>query len=100
MGPEEFRYDNRSLQQAILKEMERNEWVGVCCEPNLVFVVCNQFPVSPIYSNSKRLLAFVLLRQLILLFRSLPCAITMCGMGQLWLKESLRDTVQQWRKKQ
>ena len=45
MGPEVFQYDNRSLQLAILKEMERNEWVGVCCEPNLVFVVCNQFPV-------------------------------------------------------
>lgn len=40
-----FAYDNRSLQKAILAEMERNKWVGVCCEPNLVFVVCNQFPV-------------------------------------------------------
>lgn len=29
-----------------MKEMERNGWVGVCCEPNLVFVACNQFPVS------------------------------------------------------
>lgn len=46
LGPERFSYDNRSLQKAILKEMERNDWVGVCCEPNLVFVVCNQFPVS------------------------------------------------------
>lgn len=44
-GPEKFEYDNRSLQDAILKEMERNGWMGVCCEPNLVFVVCNQFPV-------------------------------------------------------
>jgi hypothetical protein len=43
MGPKEFQYDNRSLQQAILKGMERNGWVGVCCEPNLVFVVCDQF---------------------------------------------------------
>lgn len=45
MGPERFEYDNRSLQRAIVDEMERNDWVGVCCEPNLVFVVCNQFPV-------------------------------------------------------
>lgn len=45
-GMETFSYDNRSLQDAILKEMERNKWVGVCCEPNMVFVVCNQFPVS------------------------------------------------------
>lgn len=45
-GSESFHYDNRSLQDAIIREMERNGWVGVCCEPNLVFVVCNQFPVS------------------------------------------------------
>lgn len=45
-GDEVFTYDNRSLQQAITNEMERCGWVGVCCEPNLVFVVCNQFPVS------------------------------------------------------
>lgn len=42
---ERFEYDNRSLQTAIVHEMERNGWVGVCCVPNLVFVVCNQFPV-------------------------------------------------------
>lgn len=45
LGPETFHYDTRSLQAAILAEMERNKWVGVCCEPNNVFVVCNQFPV-------------------------------------------------------
>lgn len=45
MGPESFSYDNGSLQETILKEMEKGGWVGVCCEPNLVFVVCNQFPV-------------------------------------------------------
>ena len=46
LGSETFSYDNRSLQAAITREMERNGWVGVCCEPNVVFVVCNQFPVS------------------------------------------------------
>jgi hypothetical protein len=46
LGAETYRYDNRTLQAAILAEMERNGWIGVCCEPNLVFVVCNQFPVS------------------------------------------------------
>lgn len=45
MGPETFEYDNRGLQRAIIDEMERNGWVGVCCEPNTVFVACNQFPV-------------------------------------------------------
>lgn len=49
MGQEEFAYDNRSLQKVIFQQMEENNWVGVCCEPNAVFVVCNQFPVSPIY---------------------------------------------------
>jgi hypothetical protein len=42
----DFTYDNRSLQKVIFKQMEENGWVGVCCEPNAVFVVCNQFPVS------------------------------------------------------
>lgn len=46
-GPEKYEYDNASLQEAILKDMEANGWMGVCCEPNLVFIVCNQFPVSP-----------------------------------------------------
>jgi len=51
MGREDFVYDNRSLQDVIFKQMEENDWVGVCCEPNAVFVVCNQFPVS---SSSRR----------------------------------------------
>jgi hypothetical protein len=25
--------------------MEHEKWLGVCCEPNSIFVVCNQFPV-------------------------------------------------------
>lgn len=43
---ENFCYDTQSLQKVIFKQMEENDWVGVCCEPNAVFVVCNQFPVS------------------------------------------------------
>ncbi|KAF2853753.1 hypothetical protein T440DRAFT_552383 [Plenodomus tracheiphilus IPT5] len=39
MGTEVFEYDNRSLQDVILKGVEGNGWLGVCCEPNLVFVV-------------------------------------------------------------
>ncbi|RDK37087.1 hypothetical protein M752DRAFT_259151 [Aspergillus phoenicis ATCC 13157] len=54
MGPETYAYDNRSLQQAIMKEMERNGWVGVCCEPNLVFVACNQFPIIAMRLNDAR----------------------------------------------
>lgn len=45
LGPEKYVYTNRSLQEVIFKQMEANGWVGVCCEPNAVFVVCNQFPV-------------------------------------------------------
>ncbi|KAJ5698280.1 hypothetical protein N7462_000285 [Penicillium macrosclerotiorum] len=54
MGPEFFSYDNSSLQEAILKEMERNGWAGVCCEPNLIFVVCNQFPIIAMRYNDVR----------------------------------------------
>jgi hypothetical protein len=46
LGREEFSYNAGSLQDAILAEMEKNGWIGVCCEPNAVFVVCNQFPVT------------------------------------------------------
>lgn len=35
MHPERFAYNTVSLQKAILTEMERNGWVGVCCEPNV-----------------------------------------------------------------
>ncbi|KXS94210.1 hypothetical protein AC579_3351 [Pseudocercospora musae] len=54
LGSEEFRYDNRMLQKVILKQMEENEWVGVCCEPNAVFVVCNQFPLIAMRYNDVR----------------------------------------------
>ncbi|KAJ9615247.1 hypothetical protein H2200_001321 [Cladophialophora chaetospira] len=54
LGRETFTYDNRSLQAAITREMERNGWVGVCCEPNVVFVVCNQFPIIAMRYNDSR----------------------------------------------
>ncbi|KAK1623689.1 hypothetical protein BDP81DRAFT_331377 [Colletotrichum phormii] len=53
-GPEVYHYDNRSLEAVILGEMERNNWVGVCCEPNRVFVVCNQFPLIAMRYNDVR----------------------------------------------
>jgi len=46
MGPQRFLYNRKSLQDSILAEMEKENWLGVCCEPNAIFVVCNQFPVS------------------------------------------------------
>lgn len=54
LGPETFRYDRASLQLAIMEEMERSGWMGVCCEPNVVFVICNQFPLIAMRYNDVR----------------------------------------------
>ncbi|EXJ68591.1 uncharacterized protein A1O5_08385 [Cladophialophora psammophila CBS 110553] len=54
LGREDFTYDNRSLQEVIFQQMEENDWVGVCCEPNAVFVVCNQFPIIAMRYNDSR----------------------------------------------
>ncbi|KZL83316.1 hypothetical protein CI238_11251, partial [Colletotrichum incanum] len=45
MGSDKFSYNAQTLKNTILKEMENNSWVGVCCELNGVFVVSNQFLV-------------------------------------------------------
>lgn len=54
MGPERFLYDRKSLQDSILVEMEREKWLGVCCEPNSIFIVCNQFPLIAMRYNDAR----------------------------------------------
>lgn len=58
MGPERFSYTRMKLQETIHKQMEQNGWIGACCEPNMVFIVCNQFPVSfcskPAYLLSRK----------------------------------------------
>ncbi|KFY48645.1 hypothetical protein V495_01158 [Pseudogymnoascus sp. VKM F-4514 (FW-929)] len=54
MGPESFVYSRETLQVAIIDEMEKNGWKGVCCEPNCVFVVCNQFPLIAMRYNDNR----------------------------------------------
>ncbi|KAF4462881.1 linalool dehydratase-isomerase precursor [Fusarium albosuccineum] len=54
MGPEKFSYTRQSLQAAILREMEREKWLGVCCEPNNIFIVCNQFPLVALRYNDIR----------------------------------------------
>ncbi|KAJ6601169.1 hypothetical protein DFH09DRAFT_1490267 [Mycena vulgaris] len=43
MSPEKFSYTRSTLQDAILKEMERENWMGVCCEPNSVWVIFAKF---------------------------------------------------------
>lgn len=45
MGPEKFEYSRSSLNEVIYWQMVENGWLGVACEPNCVFVVCNQFPM-------------------------------------------------------
>ncbi|KAL3451087.1 hypothetical protein BJX65DRAFT_293696 [Aspergillus insuetus] len=45
MGREVFSYSRLSLQETVLSEMESQGWLGACCEPNTIFVVCNQFPI-------------------------------------------------------
>ncbi len=50
MGRETYSYTRMSLQEAILKEMEREKWMGVCCEPNMIFIQCNQFPACYLHA--------------------------------------------------
>ena len=54
LGSETFSYSMNDLQRIILTEMEQNGWLGVCCEPNVVFVVCNQFPLIAVRYNDVR----------------------------------------------
>lgn len=51
---EKYQYSTQSLQDIIVAEMEKNKWLGVCCEPNVVFVICNQFPLVAIRYNDVR----------------------------------------------
>jgi len=44
-GRQEFHYDFKSLTRVIYSEFERNQYIGVECEPNGVFMFCNQFPI-------------------------------------------------------
>ncbi|MCZ8153596.1 MAG: hypothetical protein O9292_14550 [Rhodobacteraceae bacterium] len=45
MGPEDFPYDHGKLARTIFAEFERNDFMGCECEPNGIFVYCNQFPI-------------------------------------------------------
>ncbi|RVX75891.1 hypothetical protein B0A52_00248 [Exophiala mesophila] len=51
---EKYKYSTQTLQDVIVKEMEKNQFLGACCEPNVVFVICNQFPLIAIGLNDKR----------------------------------------------
>jgi hypothetical protein len=45
LGPEDFPYDHTKLARVIYQEFERNDFLGCECEPNAIFVYCNQFPI-------------------------------------------------------
>ncbi|WP_374469656.1 hypothetical protein [Phenylobacterium sp.] len=45
LGPETFAYDAHKLNETIYWQMVENGWLGVACEPNCIFLVCNQFPM-------------------------------------------------------
>lgn len=40
-----YEYDFTSLNDVIYWQMVENGWLGVACEPNCIFLVCNQFPM-------------------------------------------------------
>jgi hypothetical protein len=45
LGTETFAYDAHKLNETIYWQMVENGWLGVACEPNCIFLVCNQFPM-------------------------------------------------------
>jgi len=45
LGPQDFPYDHSKLATSIYAEFERNNFLGCECEPNAIFVYCNQFPM-------------------------------------------------------
>lgn len=40
-----FEYDFSAINDIIYWQMVENGWLGVACEPNCIFLVCNQFPM-------------------------------------------------------
>jgi hypothetical protein len=45
LAPETYEYQRSTLGDAIYWQMVENGWLGVACEPNCIFIVCNQFPI-------------------------------------------------------
>lgn len=45
MGPDSYEYDFKKLNDVIYWQMVESGWLGVACEPNCVFLICNQFPL-------------------------------------------------------
>jgi hypothetical protein len=45
LGPEVFEYNHEKLNNVIYDQFSEHNWLGIPCEPNMVFVVCNQYPI-------------------------------------------------------
>jgi hypothetical protein len=45
MGPERYDYNHASVDDAIWRQMPEFQWLGIPCEPNNSFIVCNQYPL-------------------------------------------------------
>ncbi|OBB20740.1 hypothetical protein A5761_04350 [Mycolicibacterium setense] len=45
LGPESYPYQRSTLGDAIYWQMVENGWLGIACEPNCIFIVCNQYPL-------------------------------------------------------
>ena len=45
LGGKHFRYDERSLNDHIYWNMVERGYLGIACEPNCVFQICNQVPI-------------------------------------------------------
>ncbi len=45
LGGKHFRYDERSLNDLLYWKMVERGYLGIACEPNCVFQVCNQPPI-------------------------------------------------------
>lgn len=44
-GPMNFDYDLNSLNETIFWQIVENGYLGVSCEPNMTFIVCNQYAI-------------------------------------------------------
>ncbi len=44
-GAENFAYDFSMLNEVLYWQMVESGFLGIACEPNMVFLVCNQFPM-------------------------------------------------------
>src|SRR5271157_3288367 len=44
-GPQVYKYDVHSMAKLLHDEFQESDYVGIACEPNLIFTACNQLPV-------------------------------------------------------